>query len=51
MRRFRRTCKMGRGEDVMTVIDTKFRVRGVKELGVGDHSIAPLMANNHTQSL
>jgi GMC oxidoreductase len=41
---------MGRGENMMTVVDTEFRVRAVKGLRVVDCSIAPLVANNHTQS-
>lgn len=47
---FAGTCKMGGKEDRMAVVDNAFRVRGVKGLRVVDHSIAPLMVNNHTQS-
>lgn len=45
------TCKMGKDEDVMAVVDGEFRVRGVKGLRVVNHAIAPLVVNNHTQSL
>jgi choline dehydrogenase-like flavoprotein len=44
------TCKMGREEDDMAVVDADFRVRGLRGVRVVDHSIAPLMVNNHTQS-
>lgn len=47
---FAGTCRMGREEDDMAVVDKEFRVRGVTGLRVVDHSIAPLMVNNHTQS-
>ena len=47
---FAGTCKMGREEDEMAVVDSDFKVRGVTGLRVVDHSIAPLMVNNHTQS-
>ena len=47
---FAGTCKMGRGEDEMAVVDKEFKVKGIKGLRVVDHSIAPLMVNNHVQS-
>ncbi|CAG8978600.1 hypothetical protein HYALB_00010961 [Hymenoscyphus albidus] len=47
---FAGTCKMGREEDELAVVDASFRVRGLKGLRVADHSVAPLMVNNHTQS-
>ncbi|TVY82721.1 Alcohol dehydrogenase [acceptor] [Lachnellula suecica] len=47
---FAGTCCMGREGDEMSVVDKEFRVRGTSGLRVADHSIAPLMVNNHTQS-
>jgi choline dehydrogenase-like flavoprotein len=44
------TCRMGRVGDEKTVVDKNFKVVGVKGLRVADHSVAPLMVNNHTQS-
>lgn len=44
------TCKMGKEEDELAVVDKSFRVRGLEGLRVADHSVAPLMVNNHTQS-
>lgn len=44
------TCRMGRDGDEKTVVDKDFKVVGVKRLRVADHSVAPLMINNHTQS-
>lgn len=44
------TCRMGREGDEKTVVDTSFKVKGVKGLRVADLSVAPLMINNHTQS-
>ena len=44
------TCRMGREGDEKTVVDTGFKVKGVKGLRVADMSVAPLMMNNHTQS-
>ena len=44
------TCQMGREGDEKTVVDTSFKVKGVKGLRVADLSVAPLMINNHTQS-
>ncbi|KAG0644978.1 alcohol dehydrogenase [Hyphodiscus hymeniophilus] len=44
------TCRMGRKGDEKTVVDTDFKVLGLKGLRVADHSIVPLMVNNHTQS-
>ena len=41
---------MGREGDEKTVVDTSFKVKGVKGLRVADLSVAPLMINNHTQS-
>jgi choline dehydrogenase-like flavoprotein len=42
------TCRMGKDEE--SVVDKEFKVRGVKGLRVVDHSVAPLMTNNHTQT-
>lgn len=44
------SCRMGKIGDEKTVVDMSFRVLGVKGLRVVDHSVAPLMVNNHTQS-
>lgn len=44
------TCRMGRDGDSKAVVDTNFSVVGMKGLRVVDHSVAPLMVNNHTQS-
>jgi choline dehydrogenase-like flavoprotein len=41
---------MGIEEDDMAVVGREFKVRGMKGLRFVDHSIAPLMVNNHTQS-
>lgn len=47
---FAGTCKMGKEEDDLAVVDKNFRVRGLNGLRVVDHSVAPLMVNNHVQS-
>jgi choline dehydrogenase-like flavoprotein len=44
------TCRMGKDGDEKTVVDKNFNVVGIKGLRVADHSVAPLMVNNHTQS-
>ncbi|KAB2579130.1 L-sorbose 1-dehydrogenase [Lasiodiplodia theobromae] len=43
------TCKMGRDDDPMAVLDARLRVRGVKGLRVADCSVMPLMNQGHTQ--
>jgi choline dehydrogenase len=44
------TCKMGRLEDPMTVVDSTLRVRGVKGLRVVDASIMPNITSGNTNS-
>lgn len=44
------TCKMGREEDKMAVLDSKARVRGVKGLRVVDASSFPILPPGHPQS-
>jgi choline dehydrogenase-like flavoprotein len=44
------TCKMGKHEDKMAVVDKNFRVNGLAGLRVVDLSVAPVLPNNHTQS-
>lgn len=44
------SCRMGKIGNEKTVVDASFRILGVKGLRVVDHSVAPLMLNNHTQS-
>lgn len=41
---------MGKKEDKGAVVDTDFRVRGIRNLRVADLGILPLVPNNHTQS-
>ena len=43
------TCKMGRDEDKLAVLDEKLCVRGVKGLRVADTSVMPTLNNGHTQ--
>jgi choline dehydrogenase-like flavoprotein len=43
------TCKMGRSDDKMAVLDEKLRVRGVKGLRVADASVIPTLHGGHTQ--
>ena len=44
------SCRMGQAEDERTIVDKNFKVVGLNCLRVADHSVAPLMVNNHTQS-
>ncbi|KAH6718962.1 glucose-methanol-choline oxidoreductase-like protein [Leptodontidium sp. MPI-SDFR-AT-0119] len=44
------TTRMGKKDDKGAVVDTDFRVRGVKNLMIVDLSVLPLLPNNHTQS-
>ncbi|KAF2152734.1 GMC oxidoreductase [Myriangium duriaei CBS 260.36] len=41
------TCKMGRSNDSMAVVDSKARVHGVKKLRVVDASILPILPPGH----
>ncbi|EXJ75631.1 uncharacterized protein A1O5_00138 [Cladophialophora psammophila CBS 110553] len=43
------TCKMGRDDDKMAVLDEKLQVRGVKGLSVADTSVMPTLNGGHTQ--
>ncbi|CAI6339846.1 unnamed protein product [Periconia digitata] len=44
------TCKMGRSDDVMAVVDSKARVFGVEGVRVVDASSFPLLPPGHPQS-
>lgn len=44
------SVKMGRADDDLACVDSRFRVRGVQRLRVADCSICPLTPSNHTQS-
>jgi len=43
------TCKMGKADDPMAVVDQFLCVRGVKDLRVVDCSIMPTLMSGHTQ--
>lgn len=43
------TCKMGRDDDPMAVLDAELRVRGVHGLRVADCSVMPTLHGGHTQ--
>lgn len=44
------TCKMGRDNDPMAVVDSQMRVRGVKGLRVVDASVMPTITSGNTNS-
>lgn len=44
------TCKMGRAEDAMAVVDSRLRVRGVAGLRVVDASVMPNITSGNTNS-
>lgn len=44
------TCKMGRGDDTMAVVDSHLRVRGVAGLRVVDASVMPLITSGNPNS-
>ncbi|EOA86554.1 uncharacterized protein SETTUDRAFT_89387 [Exserohilum turcica Et28A] len=43
------TCAMGKPDDANAVLDSRLRVRGVRNLRVADVSAAPKVNNGHTQ--
>jgi choline dehydrogenase-like flavoprotein len=45
------TVKMGKAEDDLACVDTRFRVRGIEGLRVADMSVLPFVPNCHTQSV
>ena len=44
------TTKMGRDDDVMAVVDSHLRVRGIRGLGVVDAGVMPLITSGNTNS-
>jgi len=44
------TCRMGRAEDPLAVVDSRLRVRGVRKLRVIDASIMPFITSGNTNS-
>ena len=44
------TCKMGRDEDPLAVVDSQLRVRGVQGLRVVDASVMPTITSGNTNS-
>ncbi|KAL9101326.1 MAG: hypothetical protein Q9187_009256, partial [Circinaria calcarea] len=43
------TCKMGKDDDPMAVLDTQLRVRNVENLRVADSSSLPRLMSGHPQ--
>ena len=43
------TCKMGKDNDALAVLDAELKVRGVKGLRVADCSVMPTLHGGHTQ--
>jgi choline dehydrogenase len=44
------TCKMGAVEDVMTVVDSELKVKGIKGLRVVDASVMPTLVGGNTNA-
>ena len=44
------TCKMGRADDVLAVVDSQLRVKGVRGLRVVDASVMPTITSGNTNS-
>ena len=42
------TCKMGRAEDPLAVLDSQLRVRGIQCLRIADASAMPLITSGNT---
>jgi choline dehydrogenase-like flavoprotein len=43
------SCRMGKEEDENSVVDARFRVKGVRGVRIADLSVCPVLTNNHTQ--
>jgi choline dehydrogenase len=44
------TCRMGRDDDPMAVVDSELRVRGVAGLRIADASVMPSITSGNTNS-
>jgi choline dehydrogenase-like flavoprotein len=44
------TCKMGRDDDAMAVVDGRLRVRGLRGLRIADASVMPRITSGNTNS-